>query len=534
MGFDAADLMNKDLVRWKTQQADLREDLCAKDKIEAHVFDLYRNNAFIRGLIEKKVDALVGPRVRLQAMPDHLSLGVSKEEAQEWSRDAERLFHEYAYSPENWISANRTMDFNQIVRSAARYYVMTGEIMCSREWRTSPLQFNTCFNLISPSRVKQPQNPRRRTIAGIEIDSFGSPLAYHIEVTRPASTRVFDARQTRRIARRNSFNFLQFFHIFEPIMAEYPRGISECAASIIRSKNLDRFEEADLDKAIVASDYAMVITSDETPESISDMLSGAREHAENPFAVKDNIPELPDEVKSKKKQIHDQIIGDRFIETHKGQLMHLFKGEDAKVLSPQPNIGTTADYARSHKQAIANAMGIGYEYATGDFSGVNFAAGQLSMGVNDYGTNITRRMYIHKFCRLIYRSWLDEAVTSGILRPLGNQPYFPNKEAYSRCEFSGSRRIHVDPVKRARAQMMDLDAGVTSRTDICEQEGTDFDSITENRGQEALKLLKAVESAASREGLTITDEQKSKILIDAIATSTLEIPQDMEIENAEQ
>jgi len=540
MSFGAANIAHKDVAKWHSTLATMRSDLCDKWAIENRAYDLYRNNDYMRGMVEKQVDAIVGPKTNVQLMPNHKEFGVSKQEAQAWARNAEDILHSYIHSPENWVSSNRVMDFTQFARSLARYNILSGEMMVSREWRPSPMGINTCFNLISPKRVRNPNigsfgASQPRMVEGIELDRYGAPKAYRIEQIRAGETTIqSNGMEFKRVAIRNSFGFMQFFHVFEPMMAEYTRGISQTAASLIRHKKVERLEDADLDKAIITSNYAITITSDESPESVSDMLAGIDSDRGSDFALPSNQEASEDADKAyKRDQILGRILEERFIETHGAQLMHLFKGEDAKVLAAPNTIGTMDSYVSNHKRAIANSLGMGYEFATGDFKGLNFSAGQLTMGINDHNINIKRKVYIHKVLRLMVRSLLDELISRGIIPLLGNKPYFPNKEAYTRCEFTGARRVHVDPVKKSRSQVMDLASGTTSRTQIAEENGDDFESIIESRGQEALQILTTIDAAAESEGLKLTAAQKLKVITDVISTETVELPPEMEMEAEE-
>lgn len=181
MGFQAADNADKAIMLWKAEIANLEDDLKSKEQIEARIFDLYRNNDLMRGLVEKMVDTVVGSKVLLQSMPDYEALGVGRDEALRWQKIVEREFHHYVDSPDNWISADRSMDFTQLCRQAYRSKIFTGEITASLEWRYSqPEGYKTCINLFSPNRIKTPPQTTD-AFFGIELDNYGGAIAYHIE-----------------------------------------------------------------------------------------------------------------------------------------------------------------------------------------------------------------------------------------------------------------------------------------------------------------------------------------------------------------
>lgn len=521
--FQAADDMDKALLLWRVNMNTLEKDLRAKEKIEARAYDLYRNNDLMRALVEKQVDALVGSHVTLLSQPDYKALGVSQSEAAEWAATVENEYHTYAHSPDNWISADRSMDLTQLLRSAARSLIMTGEIFSSREWLKSPVTYNTAFQLVSSHRIKSPNNYRDgKVFYGIEFNDFGEAEAYHIESFKMGQKRNFGQKEIKRYGKRNAFNWLQIYHIYEPIVPEYPRGISRLACVIKPILQRGRYIEADLDKNIIAANYVMAITSNESPESVADMLSGADQHGSNGFEVAAGGG-LPPEVAQKREEILNQIT-QRVIELTGGHLLHLFDGEKAEILQA-PNAGqTSGDYAASIARHVANGAGMSYAYATGDFKGLSFSAGQMDLGIFEHGANITRQLYIYKLAKLWFRTWLDEAMLKGTVPLLGGKEYWPNREAYSRCDHSGAKRVHIDPVKRANSNKIDLANVTTSRTSIANELGVDLDAIITERANEAAKIVAAIVSAAEKQGLTVSDEAKLKIIIDVVGTSSVETP----------
>lgn len=531
MGFDATNEFDKAIMLWRAELNQLDKDLKAKDTIEARVHDLYRNNDLMRGLVEKQVDTVVGSKVMLQALPDYEGLGVSREDAIFWAKVVESEFHNYVHSPENWISADRSMDFTQMCRQVERSKIFTGEVFASREWRGSPLGYNTCFQVISSNRVKSPKNfTRNRVFHGVELDRYGAAMAYHIEQSNPAQLPGIYDRQIKRFSKYNRFGWMQLFHIYEPFLPEYPRGISRLSVVLKKMKQLERFHEADLDKAIITTNYVFAITSDEDPESVADMLSGANAAKSNEFAMQAGGDELPREIADKRQEILEQITS-RYIETTGGQIAHLFKGEDMKTVAPPNTIQTSADFAKGHTKSVANGMGMSYELGTGDFDGISFSGGQMSLGIYEHSAGIERELYVHKFAKLVFRSWLDEAIDKGrvplLKREDGSEvDYWPNRDRVTRCKFTGAKRVYIDPVKEAKANQIRLANGTTSRTDIVNENGGDIEGIIINRSNEAELIVNAVDETIKKHDGNMTAEAKAKIITDVVATSTVTTPDD--------
>ena len=533
--FHGADPLDKAVALWHADLAGLEQDLCEKEAIEARVWDLYRNSDLLHGLIEKQVDTQIGSRVSLQALPNYKALGVSREEAAAWSDDVENKFHAWAHSPENWVSADRSMDFTQFCRSACRMRKLTGEVFMSLEMRPSRIGPSTTFQLISPSRVKTPSRRTGfRVFHGIELDRFGAAFGYHIETARLDQKRSFGNKQTKRYTRYNRFGLPQLFHIYEPMRPEYPRGISRLACVLKLMKQRDRYMEADLDKAIIAASYAMVITSDEDADSVALALAGAVESSKGRMAIGGST--LSPEQEQVYREEYARITKDRYAEVTGGRWIHGFKGEEFNILDAPSNTGPSVDYLKGYTKPAVNGAGGSYELSTGDFSDVNFASGQMSLGIYEYSASIQRRLYDHKVAKFVWRAWLDEQIAIGRdnpgegVRELGNAPYFgpgENRDHYTRCNFTGAKRVHVDPLKDAKANQLRISNGTSSRSEIVADNGGDMDAIMSARADDGVAILQAVKTSAERCGLELSDEAQLKILIDAVATATIDVPENV-------
>lgn len=530
MGFDAANEADKAIMLWRAEIKQLENDLRAKEQIEARVIDLYRNNDLMRGLVEKMVDTVIGNKVILQAIPDYEGLNVSREDALEWAKIVEREFHNYVDSPENWVSADRSMNFTQMCRQAYRSKIFTGEITASREWRASPLGYKTCFNVFSPSRIK---TPSQNTTAwfGIELDRYGEAKAYHVEKAQTLNdNQTYGQRESQKILKRNKYGWLQLVHIYEPFLPEYPRGISRLACVLKKMKQLDRFHEADLDKAIITTAYVFAITSDEDPETVADILAGVGGGSNDLSLSGDS--DTPADKKAHRDEIYNDMLKSRFVEFTGGNIMHLFQGEDIKTVAPPNTITTSDEFAKGHTKSVANGMGISYELGTGDFKGISFSGGQLSLGIYEHSAKIERELYAYKFATMVYRAWLDEAMDKGTVPTLGSADYWPNRDKYAKCMFTGARRVHVDPVKASRSNQINLKNGTTSRTDIINENGGDIESVAINRSHEARTMVESIESTAQSMGLELNDSAKLQILTEYITGQSIAVPDEpLEIED---
>lgn len=524
MSFDAANPFETAVALWTADLDRLNEDLCEKNALEARIDDLYRNNDLMRALVDKDVDAEIGSSVKLQARPDWEGLGVTKQEASDWSKKVENEFHAWADSPENWITADRSMNFTQLCRSGTRMRRMAGETFASREWRGSPLGIKTCFQLVSPHRIKNPSGNRNlnRVFHGIELDRYGAAMAYHVQTAKGDQKRSFGNKTTKRVPKYNQ-GWLQMCHIWEPMKPEYPRGISPYSAILVMMKQRERAGRAILDKEIIAATYALAITSNEDPESVASMLAGGDSKSSGMKLATEDEEDVG--FAAQRDEILETIRNSRLQQIAGSQWLHLFDGESAQVLQSSQQSQTTEEFLKGYSKMILSGAGMSYELASGDFKGVNFSAANMSLGIFEYSVNIRRRVYGHRLPQFCYRAFLDEMILRERIPLLGGVDYWAKgaKEKYARCSFTGVRQIHADPFKTARTNNLKLTNGTGARSQFVNENGDDFDDLMTARSDDAVRLLQAVRTAAQCVGVELNPAEEKKILIDAVATAKVDV-----------
>jgi capsid protein len=126
--YDAASSTSQELSAWHPRLASAdAEVLPNRDKIVARARSLYRNSGWAQGGIDKRVDAVVGPRIWFRAKPDFAAMGQSAEWASDWARKVESLFRLWGTSVRFLCDVERHDQFGGLVRLAYQHYVLDGE-----------------------------------------------------------------------------------------------------------------------------------------------------------------------------------------------------------------------------------------------------------------------------------------------------------------------------------------------------------------------------------------------------------------------
>ena len=271
--FTAGNRHSRELGKWQPHLRSADYDILPeKAAIEGRAHDLARNNGFANGAVQSQKDTVVGHQYRLNLMPEYKLLGISAEDANDWASEVEACFHLWAEDPECWVDASRKRTFTQIIREGVGSEILSGEYMLSREWRSSPTGFNTCFQVIEPERIRTPysRHDDDRMRAGVELDRYGAPVAYHV-LNRHPNDHFYsnDQYSFKRVTKYNRFNWLQFIHTFEATRGGQTRGYSQLSSIIKKMKMLDRQEDVELEASILAATYACLLYTSPSPRDLS-------------------------------------------------------------------------------------------------------------------------------------------------------------------------------------------------------------------------------------------------------------------------
>lgn len=189
-----------------------------------------------------------------------------------------------------------------------------------------------------------------KIVQGIELDSEGKRVAYHLYEEHPGNNipltdSIMGQTKTVRVPAN------EVLHIFRTDRAGQLRGAPWLAPVMITLRDFDEFEDAQLVRQKIAAMFAVFIKD----------LDGA-----------DVLPTSEDEVE----------IGEK---VEPGIVEFLPPGKDISFASP-PGVEGYRDYTSGQLHRIATGLGITYESVTGDLSQVNFSSAR--MGFLEMNRNI--------------------------------------------------------------------------------------------------------------------------------------------------
>ncbi len=240
-------------------------------------------------------------------------------------------------------------------------------------------------------------------------------------------------------------------HIYRPIDAGQIRGLPHIAPAMVRLFLLDQYDDAELDRKKTAAMFAGFITK--------------------------TAPEEP-----MMGEAEADLDGAAIASLEPGTMQVLLPGEDVKFSSPADVGGGYEAFQYRTLLSIAASVGLPYHLVTGDVRQANYSS--LRAELVEFRRRIGQLQHgviAHQLCRPIWRHWLETAVLSGALDlsdPVAARP----------VQWIPPRWDWVDPLKDIQAQVLAMEAGITSRRKVVEATGYDVEEVDRENAADAKRV----------------------------------------------
>jgi len=329
-------------------------------------------------------------------------------------------------------------DFYGLQRRAAREVFLSGEVFIrirprrAEDGLTVPLQLQMLPAEMLPLDMNRTLPGAGLIRQGIEFDGIGRRVAYHFLRRHPGDlTDPGLAGETVRVPAGD------VIHVLDPVEAGQLRGVSRFAAAIVKLFTLDLYDDAELERKKIAAMFAMFITSP--------------------------APETPLEPTEED------------LEVEPGQVVRLDPGEDVSTPATPDSGGTYEPFQYRTLLQIAAALGVPYGYLTGDTAKGNFSNTRISL--IEFRRRISAWQHgvlVYQLCRAVWVRWMDTAVLSGALDLPG---YDGQRRQYQTCAWLPTKWDWIDPMKDASAEILQIEAGLKSRTQALAERGYDAEQV---------------------------------------------------------
>lgn len=383
------------------------------------------NNSYARGITLTLANDLIGTGPRLQVLTEN----------REANRQIEKAFAEWARAI-GLAEKLRTMKLAKSVDGEPFALLTTNDALPTAvKLDLRPFE---CDQVADPGFLPSTQ---ANEIDGIRLDSAGNPSAYYVLREHPGDS--FDlGMKGDWIAAKN------VLHWFRADRAGQLRGIPEIVPGLPLLAELRRFTRAVVAAAETAADFAALMKSTAPAEGDDD--------DPEPMST---------------------------LDINKRMMTALPKGWDIFQLKAEQPATTYEMFVRLILREIARCLNVPLNVALGDSSGYNYSSGRLDHQTYFKSLLVERSHLEEIVLRRIFLAWLDEAIMVPGLLPAGVDIANLNYHWF----WDGWE--HVDPVKEAQADTVNLANNTTTLAEVCAAAGNDWEDILRQRAKE-LALMK--------------------------------------------
>lgn len=444
-----------------------------KDILVRRSRQLFQNNSFSGALINSFGTNVVGTGIKPRPTLKRIDiLGISQEQAEEWSRKTFDLFSLWASSKK--CDAEKKNNFYELQDLALKTQMIGGDCFALMKYRADNLPFGLSVKLMESDRCQNPfgQFDSDRLAEGVEVDEDGASVAYHF-TKKPAwgIDNYSDFVESVRVPAFDSMGNPNVIHLFTADRTDQRRGIPVLAPIILQMKQQERYQDAELMAAVVSAMFTAFITSNST-ESADTFLGNVLEE--------DRVENLHGET---------GLGGRAAVEMSPGGIVELESGEDVKFANPnRPNANYTPFVEGIFAEAAARC-GISFELVLKKFNS-SYNAVRAAVLESKKTFDRCKMNFISDFCQPIYEKWLTQAVMLGIVEAPG---FFedPIKRAlWSGCRWISDAAFLLDPLKETQAIKQQLDEQLIDRDTACAMvNGGDYEHTAQSLAKE--KRLRA-------------------------------------------
>lgn len=309
----------------------------------------------------------------------------------------------------------------------------SGEVLVRRRRRFTsdnlpiPMQIQVLESDFLDTSKTAKLNSGNKIIQGVEFDKIGRRVAYWLFPEHPGTNSSFDIINRNQSKRIDASEIL---HIFRQKRPGQVRGVPVGASAVLRLKDIDEYEHAQLQKQKVAAMFAAFLT---TPEAELD--------SEETTKMNRNLSS--------------------------GSIQELPPGYKVDFGQPPTTEGYSS-HMSSMLHATAIAYGVTYEAMTSDLKEVNYSSARV--GWLEFQRSIVQtqdHIIIPGFCDPVW-AWFVEAVR------LSRGVPFRSK---TNAKWSSPRREMIDPGKEVDAIRNQVRNGMISLSEAQRQQGYDSDEV---------------------------------------------------------
>ena len=357
---------------------------------------------------------------------------------------------------ELWKSSSKEFDPEGILNVYGQQSLISksrnisGECFIRRRRRSAgyglnvPVQFQILESDFVPTDKNENLPNGNRIRSGVEFNKRGKRVAYYMYKSHPSENSAGIDNGLLRIPAS------QVIHHFVPTRPGQVRGEPISVQSLMTSRTLDEYSDAELERKREKSKYTGFIKRTEAKYDASgrlmDPLTGS--------VIEDDGEAIP-------------IRG--------GSIISGLPGEELTMFDSDKVSDGYEQYMRQQLIRIAAGFNVPYELMTGDWAKVNDRLVRAILNEFRRFIEELQDLYmIHQVCEKMWSWWMDAAIFSGALTLPG---YADNRDEYQRHEWRAQGWAYIHPEQDINAKSNAIASGLTSHEIEVAKSGGDANDI---------------------------------------------------------
>lgn len=442
--------------------------------LRARSAELFQRNLYARGLIRRLISNQINTGLHLEATPEEKILGLQEDSLADWSEGVENRFELWGKNA-YLCDQDERRTFGALQEAAQTEALVAGDVLVvlRNDQRTRLPR----VKLISGSSVQSPMRdtPGVTIKHGVELDGQGRHAAYWVTQKDGTSKRLpaYGEKSGRRIA---------WLLYGTDNRLDDVRGMPLLGLVLQSIKEIDRYRDATLRKAVINSMLAMYISKGADKPGTRPLTGGAIRRGvnkttdnsgkERTYRTAENIPGLV--------------------------LDELQQGEEPKAFQTNQTVEAFGVFEQAIVQAIAWANEVPPEILTLSF-GSNYSASQAAINEFKMYLNRVRTRFGENFCSPIYEEWLLGQVltqridATGFVQAFYATDQFDIYGAWIACDWSGAIKPAVDLSKLVRGYREMIEIGAITRDRMArELTGTKYSKNIKKLARENVQWVEAM------------------------------------------
>ena len=457
------------LKTWTPKHFSAKEDIDRNlSTLRNRAHDLATNSPIGAAAINAQSTNVIGVGLKLFPRIKAKTLGLTPEQAREWSRKTKQEFDLWAKSALACDFMRRN-NFYELQRISFVSYLVDGDNFClfRRRLPTSFNPYSLRLQLIDAQRVSNPTthggfgalssiemqklNSQHRIINGIEVDNDGAQVAIWVSnrIWNEPTTLTPELKWQRVRWYGRDTGEKNLLHICADVRPDQFRGVPLLAPVIESLKQISRYADAELTSAIIKSFFSIFFTQPLSNYEIDTML-GEKDDEDKPIV-----------------DVSEYRLGP-------ATMAALPKGVDVKAIDSTNAQSTFEPFIGAFCKQVGAAIGIPEELLLKHFT-ASYSASRAALLQAQDEFRVRRLAFINDFCAPVYEQWLAEAVALGRIDAPGFFDDPTKRAAWCAADWFTEQTRFLDPVKEVEGIARQIALGLTTReraaAELC---GADF------------------------------------------------------------